>query len=285
MNVKRNRWRALRLAVLLLTASPVTAASVSPFVTTNTRGGGLSAQAGEPVKFALNLPDKADFSQANVGRFVIRTADGQVSLKPKHPAAGLKEVPYTFAQPGYALVIVSAGPGREKGKSDSWQRTNYCTKLVLRIDPPTGPPIPEFQMRDPGLTGKVGERIEVTPYISPPSLRVGGDLPVRVYFGGSAQKNATVRAYRPDGSVESKTTDSAGTTNFRINQPGQWVIRYEKMYEGETYTGELVFEIESPEPQKPGEADATKQKKTGEDVIKPDNSPGVTERQKEGGAS
>ena len=285
MNIKLNRWHALGMAFLLGAAGPVTAAPVTPFVTTGTRGCVLSAKVGQPVKFSLNLPDKADFSQANVGRFVIRTADRQVSLKPKHPAAGLKEIPFTFTQPGYALVIISAGPGREKGRSDSWQRTKYCTKLVLRIDPTTGPATSGFQMRDPGLMGKVGERIEVVPYIPPPALRVGGDLPVRVYFDGSAQRGATVTAHRPDGSVEAKTSDSVGTVNFRINQPGQWVIRYEKKYEGETYTGELVFEVESPAPQQPPEAGATQQEK-GEGVsVTPVQGAEVAGQQKEGGAS
>lgn len=263
MNIGSNRWRTFGMALLLLAAGPVTASAVSPYLATNARDGALTATAGQPVKFSLNLPSKADFSKANVGQFVVRTAKRQVSLRPKHPTAGLAEIPFTFTEPGYALVIISAGPERQKGKSDSWQRTNYCTKLVLRIDPPTGNPTSGFQLRDPGLTGKVGQRIEVTPYISPPSLRVGGDLPVRVYFEGSAQKNATVKAYQPDGKTVSKISDSVGTTHFKINQPGQWVIRYQKTFEGETYTGELVFEVEGPKPKKPADKGATDKKKEG----------------------
>ncbi len=206
-------------------------------------GDTLTVIAGQPVRMHLSLPGKEGWSQANVGHFVVRTYGKQESLSPV-PAAGTDYVEYTFDEPGLALIILAVGPASEKGKSDSWQRTTHCTRLIVRVVPDVDAPQDYAAlMPDPGLTAKIGDRIEVRPLIAPSSLRVGHHLPVRIYFGGSKQTHVTVAAHRGDRAIETKSTDSVGTTFFSITEPGRWLIRYEESVEGTTYTGDLVFDV------------------------------------------
>ena len=41
----------------------------------------------------------------------------------------------TFEQPGTALLVLSVGRAEDRGFSNSWQRTPYCSKAVVRIQP------------------------------------------------------------------------------------------------------------------------------------------------------
>ena len=205
--------------------------------------------AGTPARFHLNLPGGERWTTANIGHFVVRTYGKQDSISPV-PKAGADFVEHTFAQPGLAMVILASGPASEKSKRDSWHRTTHCTKLILRVKPNPSLPqaAPSIEL-DPGLTAKVGDKIEVLPLIAPTSLRAGHNLPVRVYFDGQSQKDAEVIAYRPDGSLQKATTDSVGTTVFDLTQPGRWIIRYatdRQSPAGEEvrrYVADLVFEV------------------------------------------
>ena len=231
-----------------------TVAQPTPFLNVDLPGRSLTAEVGTPVELQLRLPTDAawgtDFGQANLGRLVLRTYGKNQSLLPGGARAGTTSVACRFDEPGYVMLILAAGPAEFKGLSDSWQRTNYCSKVVLRVNPKSGEPSPEQLARDPGTGGKLGSKIEVLPYFSPVALTVGADLPVRVYFEGSSQRGAAVTAYRPDGSTETQTSNNTGIANFRINQAGRWIIRYSKTvaesHGDETYIAELVFEVPAP---------------------------------------
>jgi len=241
--------------VVALAAGAAVRAAEQPFLSTGLAGQSLAPRAEEPLKLTLALPNSEDWSQANISRLVIWTPGNQKSIVPDKPAAGLKELSYTFKEPGYAMIILSAGPATAKDTKNAWQRTPYCTKLVLRVGPKEGEPRAQDYVRDPGLTGKVGQKIEVVPYFSPVHLLTGDDLPVRVYFDNGAQSGATVVAIRPDGSVDTQTSNATGIANFRITLPGRWIIRYQKEVAQEgTYTGELVFEVPAGSRQEGGQS-------------------------------
>jgi hypothetical protein len=159
-------------------------------------------------------------------------------------------VPYTFRKPGWYLVALSTGPAEMRKRSDAWQAVTQCTKLIVQaIGDPVGQADPRRGSPDPGLTAKVGQRFEIVPLIAPPSLRVGDDLPVRAFFDFEKLVDTPVKAVRPDGSVEVRTTDSVGSAIFPITQAGRWVVRYEKPLEGVIRVSELVFDVAArPEP-------------------------------------
>ena len=242
-------WRVMTLAVLWVALAALPAVAAAPpssilRLSTADRSDVLTVRVGQPVSISLDLPGGDGWTEANIGHFVVRTYGRQESVATT-PAAGAEHLAYTFKEPGWAMIILSAGPASEKGKSDSWNRTTHCTKLVVRVEPNgvEEPNATAALTRDPGLTAKAGERIEVLPLIAPTRLRLGADLPVRVYLSGSKQAGASVRAFRPDGSIETRTTDAVGTTFFRITQAGRWLIRYEAESEGVAYVGDLVFDV------------------------------------------
>lgn len=234
------------LLVLCMASVPALAVPPEPFLKTDS----LVARVGRPFALTLNLPSGDTWATANIGQFMVRAfgpldpeigvSAQQQSLDPVGPAAAGNAFTHTFANPGYALVVLGAGPAGEKGHGDSWQRTNWCTKLVVRIDPDAGD---NAEMRDAGVTAKVGQKIELLPMIAPYALVPGADLPVRAYFNNDKAAGKEVTAYRPDGSTDVQTTGSVGVANFRITQAGRWMIRFDHTDAGTTYTAELVFDV------------------------------------------
>jgi hypothetical protein len=236
------RWHVATLFVVLgcATAYASTPVKPQPALKADT----LTAQVGQPYLMSLKLPNGESWTTANIGRLIVRTFGKQQTIPPT-PVAGTRDVAHTFTEPGYAMIVLSAGAGSEKGRSDAWQRTTYCAKLVVKVEsnggaPPTDKPQVE---RDPGLMSKVGQKIEIRPYISPATLLAGDDLPVRAYFDNEKQVGGVIKAIAPDGSIEEQTTNNAGYANFTITQAGRWLIRYEKEAEGMKYVADLIFEV------------------------------------------
>ena len=237
-------WLASVVAPGVQAASPPKNAQPSSFL----KIGSLSVTAGQPFNVELNLPTGETWQQANIGQFILRSVTIQESIAAQ-PIAGGGAISITPPDPGYALLVLGAGPAAEKGKPDSWQRTPYCVKYFLRVAPdPNNPQQVGSQGGDPGLTGKVGQKIELRPYISPVTLRVGSDLPVRAYYESGSQKNAKVVAFAPDGSRTERTTGPNGYAVFPITQHGRWLVRFEKTVDGMKYTGDLVFEVPNDKP-------------------------------------
>ncbi len=216
----------------------------------------LVAKVGESVRFVLDLPTREGWSDANIGSLQIRSLGRQERVDLSNLTAE-GEVGYTFDKPGWALVILNAGSAVAKQRSDAWQATPYCTKLIVRVDPageirPNSRPLP-----DGGVTGKVGMKVELLPYIAPYGLAVtpsdpndpktGSYVPVRVYFDGISQKSVKIHAYGPEGAHTTAVTGKKGIANVKLTRAGRWLIRYQKAVDGEIYTGDLVFDA-------PGEA-------------------------------
>lgn len=238
----RNRIaRGMVVAGLVgLLSPPVLQAAVpESFVRMDT----LTLTAGHATPLALNLPSGETWAQANVAQLVLRTYGRQERLT--IPPATVAPAPaLTVPHPGPAMLILSAGPGHERGKSDAWQRTPYCAKFYLRVVPdPDAPQAAQVPAPDPGETGKVGQKIEIVPGMAPTTLRVGDHLAVRVYFDNASQTGARVTAYRPDGSTDVQTTRSKGFAVFRITHAGRWLIRYRNVAGDTTYTADLVFQV------------------------------------------
>jgi hypothetical protein len=244
-----NRSGPRRLACLLATlVGPAVAAAATPGTFLKLDDDTLQVTAGRDVTMTLETPEREAWSQANVCRFQVRTF-GRVETIEPDPNRTSTEMTYRFNEPGYAMVILAAGPGSTKGQTDSIQRAPYCAKLLVRVDPdPADAQARAAPMKSPGLMAKTGMKVEVSPYIDPTSLPLeaienGADLPVRVYFEGISQKQVPVTAYGPDGTQQTETTDSHGITRFKVKTPGRWLVRYQHDVDGVTYTGDLVFDL------------------------------------------
>ena len=213
------------------------------------RASSLNPRVGQTIELLLNLPSRDAWPDANIGLLIVRV-DGQQRSIPVQPKQGKESLDLKFDQAGYVMIAMSAGPAPAKGHSDSWQRTPYCCKLVLRVDSADAKASTEHFADEPGIVGKVGQKIEILPLINPATLRVGDDLPVRVYYEGGKIPGAAVQAMfmsqigplRP-ANVISRTTDAVGTAWFPISQKGRWIVRMEHQVEGVTYVAELVFDI------------------------------------------
>jgi len=210
--------------------------------------GTLRVTAGKAVRLKLRMPERQTWSLANIVQLQVRTFGKVETIEPPVDQ-GVEELTYKFDAPGYAMLLLAAGPNSTKGRVDSVRRTPYCAKLLVRVDAdPSADTVVADPLKSPGFTAKAGMKIEVSPYIDPTSLSreavlAGADLPVRAYFDGGAQSNATVMAQGPDGTQQHRTTDGVGIARIRIDQPGRWLVRYQHVDEGLMYTGDLLFDV------------------------------------------
>lgn len=242
--------RSMRGVLVGLLASLVCASmalAAPPQVFLELDDGTLQVTAGKPVRMRIQIPGGETWSQANVGQFQIRTF-GKVETISPDPKSVSPELLYLFEEPGYAMVILAAGPGSSKDQPDSVTQTPYCCKLLVRVDPAAPEQSTDRQsLKSPGLTAKVGMKIEVCPYrdpmlLSPEAIENGADLPVRVYFEGASQAHAKVTAFGPNGEQQTRTTDTKGIAHFKITAPGRWVVRYQHVVHRVQYTGDLIFD-------------------------------------------
>lgn len=243
--------KLVTLCFSLVSASYTCAATPETFVKLDDDT--LRVTAGHAVRVTLQIPGGEAWSQANIGQLQLRTFGRVENISPAEDEAS-HQLNFTIDDPGYAMLILAVGPGSTKSKTDSVTHTPYCAKLLLRVDaastaasPSSNDKLAPGVLKSPGMMAKVGMKVEVSPFIDPLSLsahdvRIGADLPVRVYYEGSSQKQVSVTAYSPDGTPQRQTTDGVGSARFRIDQIGRWLIRYQHVADGITYTGDLVFE-------------------------------------------
>lgn len=200
----------------------------------------LVAQVGVPFEIPLAMPDGAGWKEVNVARIMVREGEGQRDLTLPADADALK---ITFEKPGYALVALDVGPAAARNQPDSWRQVTHCVKLVIRVEgnaPTTQTPEP---LQTTAIAAKLGSRIEILPLIDPTRLRVGNDLPVRVYLDGDKVAEAPIAAVGPDGKVREAVTDRVGSTHVRIDLSGRWRFIFEIESEGLTRRAELIFEV------------------------------------------
>jgi hypothetical protein len=73
--------------------------------------------------------------------------------------------------------------------------------------------------------GKSGQRVEIRPLADPTAVRVGRDLPVRVYLPPGGSSGARVIAtHVPSARTTGFTTRPCGTGHFTVDAPGLWSL-------------------------------------------------------------
>ena len=231
-------------ALLTALTAVTTFASAGPLMELST----LSPTAGEPVDVRLHLPTGENWANANIGAFFVRQGKQQWSV-PIDPRDGGDVVRLTFDRPGTALVVLSAGRSEDRGFSDSWQRTPYCSKAIVRVQPGEAGADVEPTVGD-GVTGKVGHKIEILPLAHPATLRRGDDLPVRVYAAGDKRTGIAVSAHvrspgrsQPVAVTARRPTDPVGTTWIALEHTGTWRVFWSEEVDGVTHWAELIFDL------------------------------------------
>jgi len=192
---------------------------------------------GDALPIGLVLPWGESFADANVGRLFVRTVALQEDVPVRPGVDG--RVRHLLLHAGPTLVVVSAGPGKDRNHPRSWSKATHTSKAFLRV---TGGSAATPWI-DPGTTAKVGLPIELMPLVAPLRMRPGAYLPVRAYFRNDAAAGAVVRAHRDDGSTISARTDAVGTTVLPVDRPGRWMFRFEKRAGGVDHMAELVFDV------------------------------------------
>lgn len=222
-------------------------ASVAPsvFLQAEARRDTLEIPLGTRAEFKLNADLTAQWSAVNVGPCVVRST-GRQDLVTFRLAESEIVASHRFDEPGWSLAAFSWGPAAERGKSDSWQRVTHCVKLIVHVLPDTNRSATAPESADPGFAARIGQKFEIVPFVPPPALTPGSDLPVRVYADLEKAPNVSVSAFGPDGSEQRMVTDASGITHFRITQAGRWLIRYETVRDLTGCTAELVFDVLSP---------------------------------------
>lgn len=253
-----------KIAVFLALASSCSVASAAgPVVDPTT----LTPMAGGSLTVALRLPervggDRVTWKNANVARFTVLSGGEQRSLLPLELGKDPTRASIVVNRPGPALVCVSVGPPEERGHSDSWQRVTHCVKLVLNVRPRDGEK-PPARASAAGVTAKTGDVVEIQPLKNPLRLRIGDDLPVRVFYMGikvrDAEVTATVTRDGSGGRTEVvkaiRPTDAQGTTWLRIHRAGRWVVRFvyespdgeEPDAKAQRRVADLVFDVTAQE--------------------------------------
>ncbi|TPV95219.1 MAG: DUF4198 domain-containing protein [Myxococcales bacterium FL481] len=231
--------------------SPLAARRLPTLIQTG-RGAALRLRAGVGTALELQLDPQVGFDSSsrdsalasmNVGRFVARIPGGkQISLA-SDELQRTGRASFSVDRPGAAMVMLCVGPDGADA-SDAWQRVTHCAKTIYRVDGADGARPSEYE--DPGILSKTGIPLEILPIMSPLHVRPGSDMGVRAYLFGHAGPDRRVVALRPDGSRDVQTTNRVGLANFRITQPGPWVIRVEADHQGRHVIGELVFAVEAP---------------------------------------
>jgi hypothetical protein len=235
----------LGIVVCGLFTGPVAAQSAEPFLSFRQDAAppGLSLAAQKSTELVLALPSKANWTDVNIGHLAVRGHGDQRILQPAE-VDGRTVVQHTFQESGVYLVALSVGPPDARLKSDAWQQVTICSKLIVTVGDGSEPPRGGDRLRAAGLSAKVGQRFEIVPLVSPVAMKVGSDLPVRAFFDFEKLVEWPLTAIRPDGSAETKNTDAVGAAHFRIDQPGRWILRFEKPLDGLARTAELVFNVE-----------------------------------------
>ena len=101
------------------------------------------------------------------------------------------------------------------------------------------------------VTAPVGLKIELVPQVDPTTLRAGSMLRVRLLLDGQPAPNALVGAIyasakgTPEAWPLTGRTDAKGDVEFRLQDPGPWLIRAVRTVRRTGETGELAADWES----------------------------------------
>lgn len=176
-------------------------------------------------------------------RFDVRDSDGSKTALVATPLQPQEHVRYRANAPGYASVHRCTRPTSLDTLPNAWQLADLCEITHVHVQDAGR----QSQLRDRHLTSKIGLPIELRPYRSTATLRVGEELPVRLYQKGVPMPKRLVRAMGEQGQPIEAETNRKGVATFVIDAPGRWVITAElpddALPSGRTRV-RLVFEVE-----------------------------------------
>lgn len=90
--------------------------------------------------------------------------------------------------------------------------------------------------------GKTAQAVEIRPLMDPLTMRVGGDIAVRVYVGGGGHRGARVFASSlGSGRVQEFTADRSGIGHFAMHEGGAWRIETHHLARGNVDDGEAPW--------------------------------------------
>ncbi len=109
-------------------------------------------------------------------------------------------------------------------------------------------------------TSKSGQRAEIRPFMDPTLLKIGGDLPLKVYADGDKAVGARVRIVPPRGDAIEQVSNPSGMVTIAIDASGVWRLEMEQLvrakHEPATdwvfYTSSLTFEVPAASGEKAG---------------------------------
>ena len=159
-----------------------------------------------------------------------------------------------------ARVGPSARPAgwRDAGAADSLVvRRLESSKLFVRVLGAEG-----FLPRSATAQSKTGQRFELRPLADPTSVRVRGDLPLRVYLPGDALGAKVLARHVASGRTQTFLTDRGGTGFFSVTLSGLWTIEAHHVRrlepgngaDWEIATATLTFEVPHLDPRETEEA-------------------------------
>lgn len=193
------------------------------------------------VRTTLTQENVAPDELVRVGESGVRVvvAEADAAVVGLDIACGLAHV-----GPGEALAI-----GGEPARAVASDRTVWLrrsARTVVRVAPAGAIWTPS-----PAAVSRTGQMAEIRPLMDPTMIRVGGDLPLRIYgpLGGAEVRFVARRL--PDGPPQFVTSNAAGFARIRIDSAGPWLVafhRYEadrtaQHYDGVLYSGTLTFEV------------------------------------------
>lgn len=111
-------------------------------------------------------------------------------------------------------------------------------------------------------TSKSGQRAEIRPFLDPTLMKIGGDLPLKVYADGDKAAGARVRIVPPQGDPIEQLSNPSGMVTIAIGASGVWRVEMEQLilakHEPEVdwvfYTSSLTFEVPAAGAEKAGTA-------------------------------
>lgn len=81
--------------------------------------------------------------------------------------------------------------------------------------------------RDGTAVSKSGQQVEIRALMDPTATPAGGDMAVRVYVRGEAEKNGAVTAVHVEsGTRQEVLADAKGIAGFRMDRGGEWRVEF-----------------------------------------------------------
>ncbi len=140
-----------------------------------------------------------------------------------------------LAEEGLDSIIALRAQAGESGREGRERYRRYLKALFQAGD-----------QRDDTYRRVLGQRLEIVPQSNPYGMKSGDTLNVRILFEGKSLNGAKVFAYNHSsgGAVHEQAARTAGdgTVAFKLDRPGEWLIRVVHMRHCVTDCAEIDWE-------------------------------------------